>query len=101
MFDAWPSKLVLAENVRQTLQFAETGDVDVALIPLSLSITSDGHWTLIPEEFHAPIDQALGVVADSPRQAQARDFAAFITGPAGQAILHRYGFTPPEEADSP
>lgn len=88
-------KLVLGENVRQTLQFAETGDVDVAVVPLSLSITSNGHWALVPEELHQPIDQALGVVTDSPRQAQARDFAGFIIGPQGRAILEKYGFVPP------
>jgi molybdate transport system substrate-binding protein len=101
VWEAVQSKLVYGENVRQTLQFAETGDVDVALVPLSLSITSNGHWTLIPEHLHSPIDQALGVVTDSPRQAQARDFAAFVTGPQGQAILHKYGFAPPEEVNSP
>ncbi len=88
-------EVVLGENVRQALQFAEAGDADVAIVPLSLSITSDGRWTLIPEDLHEPIDQALGVIADSPRQAQARDFAAFITGPQGRAILRKYGFVPP------
>ncbi len=95
------SKLVLGENVRQALQYAETGNVDVALVPLSLSITSEGDWTLVPEDLHAPINQALGVVADSPRQVQARDFAAFITSAQGQAILGEYGFAPPEEVSSP
>jgi molybdate transport system substrate-binding protein len=94
-------KLVLGENVRQALQYAETGNVDAAIIPLSLSITSEGRWTLVPEDLHTPIDQALGVVADSRRQAQARDFAAFITGPQGQAILQEYGFLSPEEVSSP
>jgi molybdate transport system substrate-binding protein len=90
-------KLVLGENVRQTLQFAETGDVDVAVVALSLSVTSGGRWTLIPEELHVPIDQALAVVADSPRQAQARDFAAFINGPQGRPIMRKYGFVLPGE----
>ncbi|GAB4543911.1 MAG: molybdate ABC transporter substrate-binding protein [Anaerolineae bacterium] len=95
-------RLVLAENVRQALQFAETGDVDIALVPLSLSINSSGgRWSLVPEELHAPINQALGVVADSPRQAEARDFAAYIMGPRGREILRRYGFVPPEEVTSP
>lgn len=94
-------KLVLGENVRQALQFAETGDVDVAIVPLALSIASDGSWTLVPENLHTPIDQALGVVADSQRQAQARDFAAFVLGPQGQTILHKYGFVPLEEVSSP
>jgi molybdate transport system substrate-binding protein len=95
------SKLVLGENVRQALQYAETGNADVAIVPLSLSITSEGNWTLIPEDLHTPIDQALGIVADSPRQAQAKAFAAFITGPQGQAILQEYGFMSPGEVNSP
>jgi molybdate transport system substrate-binding protein len=36
------SKLVPGENVRQALQYAETGNVDAAIVPLSLSITSQG-----------------------------------------------------------
>ncbi len=95
-------KLVMGENVRQALQYAETGNVDVALVPLSLSsITSEGKWALVPENLHAPINQALGVVADSPRQDQARNFAAFITSAQGQAILGEYGFAPSKEVSSP
>jgi molybdate transport system substrate-binding protein len=97
IWEAVQTRLVLGENVRQTLQYAETGDVDVAIVPLSLSITSNGRWTLVSEDLHAPIDQALGVVADSPRQDQARDLAAFIMGPQGQDILRKYGFEPPVE----
>ena len=91
-------KLVLGENVRQTLQYAETGNVEVAIVPLSLSIDSGGRWKLIPEGLYSPLDQALGVVADSPHQAEARDFAAFITGPQGQAVLSKLGYTFPAEA---
>jgi molybdate transport system substrate-binding protein len=94
-------KLVLGENVRQTLQFAEAGDADVALVPLALSLGSNGHWKLVPEDLHTPLDQALGVVADSPRQAGARDFAALITGPQGQEVLRKFGYVIPEEATSP
>ena len=101
VWEAVEPRLVLGENVRQALQYAETGNVDAALVPLSLSVASDGKWTLVPEALHTPIDQALGVVAGGPRQAEARDFAAFITGPQGQAVLQEYGFMPPEEVSSP
>ncbi len=94
-WEAIQPKLVLGENVRQTLQYAETGNVDVALVPLSLSLASQGRWTPIPEELHAPLDQALGVVAASPRQAEARRFAALIASSQGHAILAKYGFTLP------
>ena len=97
VWEAVQPKLVLGENVRQALQYAETGNVDVALVPLSLSLASSGRWTLIPEDLHAPLDQALGVVAGSPRQAEARRFAALITGPQGRSVLGKYGFTLPGE----
>jgi molybdate transport system substrate-binding protein len=101
VWDMIQDKLVFGENVRQTLQFAEAGDVDVAIVPLSLSVTSKGQWTLIPADLHSPIDQAFGVVTGSPRQSTARDFAAFITGPQGRDILSKYGYELPEEGSSP
>ncbi len=96
-WEAIQPKLVLGENVRQTLQYAETGNVDIAIVPLSLSLASQGRWVPIPEELYAPLDQALGVVAGSPRQAEARRFAALIAGPQGRSILAKYGFTLPNQ----
>jgi molybdate transport system substrate-binding protein len=90
-------KLVLGENIAQTLQYAETGNVDVAIVALSLSVTSAGRWTLIPEEMHQPIDQALAVIATTRHEAAARQFAAFINGPSGRPIMQRYGFVLPGE----
>ncbi|HEU5460216.1 MAG TPA: molybdate ABC transporter substrate-binding protein, partial [Pyrinomonadaceae bacterium] len=52
-------KLVYGDNIRQTFQYAETGNVEVAIVALSLSVQSRGRWTLIPEEMHQPINQAL------------------------------------------
>src|ERR1044072_2831790 len=49
--------LVYGDTVRQTLQYAQTGNVEVAIVPLSLSIPSGGRWTLITEELHEPISQ--------------------------------------------
>jgi molybdate transport system substrate-binding protein len=46
---------------------------------------------------HAPLDQALVVVTSSPRQAEARKFAAFIIGPQGRPIMRKYGFVLPGE----
>ncbi|NIO45960.1 MAG: molybdate ABC transporter substrate-binding protein, partial [Planctomycetales bacterium] len=36
VWDVIQPKLVLGENVRQALQYAETGNVDAVLVPLSL-----------------------------------------------------------------
>jgi molybdate transport system substrate-binding protein len=85
-------KLVYADNIRQTLQFAETGNVEVAIAALSLSIHSNGRWSLIPEELHNPINQGLAVLRTTKNESAARAFAAFLTGPDSKAIMEKYGF---------
>ncbi|HEY3580337.1 MAG TPA: molybdate ABC transporter substrate-binding protein [Pyrinomonadaceae bacterium] len=85
-------KLVYGDNIRQTLQYAETGNVDVALVALSLSQQSHGRWTLVPEQLHQPIDQALAVIKTTRNEAAARAFAGFVSGPRGREILQKYGF---------
>lgn len=85
-------KLVYGDNIRQTLQYAQTGNVEVAIVALSLSIPSHGRWQLIPEELHQPIDQGLAVMKSSKNEQAARAFAAFISSPQGRAIMKKYGF---------
>ena len=89
-------KLVYGDNIRQTLQYAETGNVEVAIVALSLSMQSHGRWTLIPEELHQPLDQGLAIMKSSQHQQAARSFAEFLRGPQAQAVLKKYGFTLPQ-----
>ncbi|MGQ4809823.1 Molybdate-binding protein ModA [Candidatus Entotheonellaceae bacterium PAL068K] len=94
-------KLVLGENVRQTLQYAATGNVDVAIVALSLSRQHAGRWHRIPEALHRPIIQALAVIRGTQHESSARQFAAFIIGPQGRPIMQRYGFTLPSGSTHP
>ena len=93
IWDRVQPKLVYGDNIRQTLQYAETGNVDVSIVALSLSIQSHGRWTLIPEELHQPIDQGLGIIKTTRNEKAARAFAGFLMGPQGQAIMKKYGFS--------
>ena len=95
IFDAVKAKLVYGDNIRQTLQYGETGNVDVAIVALSLSQQSKGRWVLIPEQLHDPIDQALAVIKTTHNEAAARAFANFVSGPRGREILGKYGFAFP------
>jgi molybdate transport system substrate-binding protein len=90
-------KLVYGENVRQTMQYAETGNADAAITALSLSVQSNGRWTLIPEELHKPLDQALAVIKGARRELEARRFAEFINGAQGRSTMRKYGFILPGE----
>ena len=95
IWDRVKPKLVYGDNIRQTLQYAETGNVDVAIVALSLSLQSNGRWTLIPEELHQPIDQALAIMKSTRNESDARAFAAFVVGPEGKAVMEKYGFSLP------
>lgn len=88
-------KLVYGDNIRQTLQFAETGNVDVAIVALSLSVRSKGRWVLIPEELHKPLDQGMGIIKGTHNEAAARAFSEFVNGEQGREILGKYGFAFP------
>lgn len=92
LWDELKPKLVYADNIRQTLQYAETGNVDVAIVALSLSQQRKGRWTLIPEELHQPLNQGLAVIKSTRNEQAARAFASFITGARGKEILAKYGF---------
>ena len=100
VWDTLLPKVVYGENIRQTLQFAETGNVEVAIVALSLSVQSKGKWALIPQEMHSPIDQALAVIKGTKHEDQARKFALFINGPIGRPIMRKYGFVLPGETSN-
>jgi len=97
VWEAIQPKLVFGENVSQTKQFADTGNADVAIIALSLSVGSPGRWVLIPQELHTPLDQALGIVKGAKNENGARTFIEFVNSPAGRAVMIKYGFILPGE----
>jgi molybdate transport system substrate-binding protein len=94
VYDAVKPKLVYGENVQQTLQFAQSGNAEAAIVALSLAIVSDGSYLPIDPSRHQPLDQAL-VVCSKRKDAGA--FTAFVNSPSGRAIMRRYGFLLPGE----
>lgn len=89
-------RLVLGENVRATLQFAQTGNVDAAIVAQSLSVATDGgNALLIDSSLHLPLDQALVVCGSGKAAEMGRKFADYVVSPEGQEVLTRYGFGVP------
>lgn len=91
-------RLVLAENVRQTLQFGETGNVDAAIVALALVINDrQNPWILIDETAHRPIDQTLVVCTQGSDREGGASFAEFINTESGRRVMRRFGFLLPGE----
>jgi molybdate transport system substrate-binding protein len=97
VWDAIQDRLVLGENIRQTLQYLQTGDAEVGIVALSVADVPEITWTLLDETLHNPLHQALGIVASTQHEALAREFAAFINGELGRPIMRKYGFILPGE----
>ncbi|MBI3078032.1 MAG: molybdate ABC transporter substrate-binding protein [Deltaproteobacteria bacterium] len=90
-------KLVYGENVRQVLQYVESGNIPAGIVPLSLARSSGIRFTLLDAKLHRPLVQALAVIRTTRQEAAARSFIAFVNGPSGRPILRRYGFLLPGE----
>jgi molybdate transport system substrate-binding protein len=97
----WPqvqSRIVYGENVQQTLQFAQSGNAEVAIVALSLALATPGAYTEVPAELHDRIDQALVVCKNGKAGSDAgKRFVAYVQSPEGRAIMRRMGFLLPGE----
>jgi molybdate transport system substrate-binding protein len=89
--------LVLGENIQQTLQFAQTGNADIAIVSASLGRAAGGQFVPIPDKLHNPIYQAIGAIKSSSNLEGSRKFIAFVLSKEGRAILKKYSFTFREE----
>ena len=95
MWETIRPKLVYGDNIRQALQFAETGNVDVAIVAVSVSVQSKGRWVLVPEELHKPLNQGMGIIQGTENEPAARVFSDFVNGEKGREIMTKYGFSFP------
>jgi molybdate transport system substrate-binding protein len=97
VWDAIAKKIVYGENVQQTLQFAQSGNAEVAIVALSLATVTGGHATPVDVSLYEPLNQVLVVCHGSPEskgsaEPAARKFAEFVGSAEGRGIMKRYGF---------
>lgn len=99
LWNAIQGKLVMGENISQTAQFATSGSTQGGVIALSLALAPAvaklGTFALIPETWHHPLKQRMVLMKDAPPAARA--FYDYISNPAAQEIMVRYGFAMPKE----
>ncbi len=89
-------RLVQAGNIGQALQFAQSGNADVALTALSLVIQDKTDpYFIVPETLHAPITQSLGLVRTTTQTTQALDFIRFLTSSDAAKLWKQYGYALP------
>ena len=97
VWQAVKPKLVYGENIRQALQFVESGAAEAGIVALSVASVPSVAFTMIDGSLHAPLIQAAAVVTRSASPDAGRAFIRFVTGPEGRPIMKRYGFVLPGE----
>jgi molybdate transport system substrate-binding protein len=97
VLDAVHPRLVLGENISDTLRIVQSGNADVGIVALSLVITGDTPYVLVDDALHQPLRQALVVTATGSVGDDAARFAAFLASPEARGIMVRYGFALPGE----
>lgn len=91
-------RIVHGENIQQAFVYARTGNADVALVALSLAVTSEGAYVPVDPALHDPLDQALVLCKGGARGAktnEARAFVQYLASEKGREIMQRNGFSPP------
>lgn len=99
IYDKVKDKLVLGENISQTMQFVQSGNADAGIVALSLAsapaVRSTGRYFEIPTRSYAPIRQAAILVRSSQHKATAKEFLQFMQQPEILKLMSQYGFTRP------
>ena len=89
------SRLVLAENVRQVLDYVGRGEVEAGIVYATDVQIAQGKAVLVaraPDRDYSPILYPIAVVKDSANAQAAKEFVDLARSADGIQILERYGF---------
>jgi molybdate transport system substrate-binding protein len=92
IWDQVQSKVVYAENIAMARQYGDSGNADAVFTAYSLVLHDAGQITQVDEKLHQSIEQALGILAASTHQNEARKFADFFLKGSGRESLRQYGY---------
>lgn len=94
-------KLVLGENIAQTLEYVQSGAADVGIVALSLALApavrGQGKYWQVPLDAYPRLEQGGAILKRARSSQPARDFRTFLTAGTGAQILRQFGFYLPEK----
>lgn len=96
LWDAVQAKSVLAQNVRQSLDYVARGEVDAGFVfATDAAIMPDKVNVAVRVPSQTPVTYPIALTTREAASKEAESFVAYVMSPAGQAILSRYGFQKP------
>jgi molybdate transport system substrate-binding protein len=96
LWNAVSAKGVLAQNVRQALDYVARGEVDAGLVFATDAAAMRDRVTVVATvPTPRPVTYPIAVVAGSKQAGEAAAFSAFVRSAEGRRILAGYGFQAP------
>lgn len=91
--DTLQPKLVMGENIAQTLQFVESGNAEVGFVALSqvIGLPEERRW-LVPAELYRPIRQDAVLLKPGESNPSAKAFLDFLRSGDAVAIIKKAGY---------
>ena len=98
IYNSVKNNLVYGENIAQAAQFVAFGAADIGIIALSDVLSpamkkERGKYYVIPQESHAPLEQACVILKHGKGNATALKFYDYISSDKAKAILKYYGYS--------
>ncbi len=89
------SKFVLGNNVRQVLQFVESGNAQAGIVYATDAKTSTKvrEVQVIDAKLHKPIVYPIAVLQKSSHQEIAKSYLEFLSSKPAKTIFEKYGFS--------
>ena len=95
LWETLQPKIVYANSISMAKQMATTGNADATFTAYSLVLHDKGIVVKVDPHLYRPIEQALAIVASSPRLEEAKQFRSFLLGAEGRMILANNGYLLP------
>jgi molybdate transport system substrate-binding protein len=93
-------RIVYAENVRQALQMAESGNADAAIVSFSHAERTKGGKALeVDRSLYTPLDQMLVVCKNGKNSGSGAAFARYLASPEARDVFSKGGFLPPSQVN--
>jgi molybdate transport system substrate-binding protein len=92
-------RIVFGENIAQTAQYVQTGNVDAGFVALSLLLSPNlknvGRYIEMDPRLYPRLEQAMVLTTAGSKREVVRDYFQFLQSPSARKIFDQYGFTLP------
>lgn len=88
-------KIVFGQNISAALNYADSGNADVALTAYSLVAAKHPGAPLVPDNLYSPIIQSLCILSRTSQHRAAQRCVDFLLGPEAGAIFKKNGYESP------